>query len=119
MLRYRVIMQNAFGRQAMRTIGLGSLAITCNRYLVFCEEMSIESAFSVDLLIISLSLANSSPAIRLGPRLSLFGFVATFVSLALPTHSDDVMYLFSMCVAAIISWDWHSESKERRNKIKF
>lgn len=117
--RYRTITQNAFGRQAMRTIGLGSLAITFNRFMVFGEHVSIGACFSIDLIIISLSLSNAAPAVRLGPRLALLGLATAFVSLFVPSHSDDLMYVFSMCVAIIISWDWHSESKEREKKLRY
>ena len=40
--------------------------------------------------------------------MSLFGLPHLFVGSTTP---DDVMYLFSMCVAAIISWDWHRSKK--------
>ena len=103
----------------MRTIGLGSLAITCNRFMVYGEHVSVEACFSIDLIIISLSLSNGAPAVRLGPRLALLGLSTALISLFIPSHSDDLMYVFSMCVAIIISWDWHSESKERERKLRY
>jgi hypothetical protein len=113
---YKRIMQNAFGRQALRTVALGSFGFVLERIMVYKGEIPIATAYSLDIIIVSLALANAAPAIRLGPKLSIGGLFLGGLSIIFSDYSEHFMYFVTVSVAVIISWDWHSEGKEGKRK---
>lgn len=115
-LKYKEIMSNAFGRQALRTIGLGSLAYIFVRWVVYLEKIPYEMTDTFEVLVIALALGNSNPAIQHGPKLAIFGLCISLGTILFPPYAHTLMYVMMFTTVFVISWGWHSQDKERKQQ---
>ena len=115
-LKYKEIVSNAFGKQALRTIGLGTLAYIFIRWVVYLEKIPYEMTYTLEVLVIALALGNSNPAIQQGPRLAVLGLCISLGTVLFPVYAPVLMYVMMFTVAFVISWGWHSQDKERKQQ---
>jgi serine/threonine protein kinase len=103
---YRRLMVNSFGRQAVRTILYGTIAMVFSRYSALVFGAQIYHVVILDSIIIALGLINSAPAIKNGSRLGIFCFFLVGLSITFPEYSQIIFNFIVVFVCGVIAFQW-------------
>ena len=110
LLRHKLLV-NTVGKQATKLVALTAISLLIHRYFSWKLGTHLKSIIINDLILISLGLCFSVPAVPKGFTLGVLGFLLAFLTSFTSTHIGSIIInLYFITFGSYILWSWRKQT---------